>query len=157
MGRMFNPPHPGVTIREDILPALGLSVSEAAEQLGVSRVSFSRVINGKAAISPIMARRLEAWLNGPKRGPSAESWLRGQLAYDLWQAEQAPAPQVQAASNSRNMRKAEAVSIFGSVTNVATAVGVSTQAVSQWPDPLPPRIADRVLAAIARRHSSPTL
>jgi addiction module HigA family antidote len=101
MGRMFNPPHPGETIREDILPALGLSVTEAAEQLGVSRVSFSRVINGKAAISPIMARRLEAWLNGPEYGPSAESWLRGQLAYDLWQAEQAPAPRVQAVSNRR--------------------------------------------------------
>ena len=101
MGRMFNPPHPGETIREDVLPALGLSVTEAAEQLGVSRVSFSRVINGKAAISPIMARRLEAWLNGPEYGPSAESWLRGQLAYDLWQAEQAPAPRVQAVSNRR--------------------------------------------------------
>jgi len=99
MGRMFNPPHPGETIREDVLPALGLSVTEAAEQLGVSRVSFSRVINGKAAISPIMARRLEAWLNGPEHGPSAESWLRGQLAYDLWQAEQAPAPQVKAVSD----------------------------------------------------------
>ncbi len=99
MGRMFNPPHPGQTIREDVLPALGLNVTEAAEQLGVSRVSFSRVINGKAAISPIMARRLEAWLNGPEHGPSAESWLRGQLAYDLWQAEQAPAPRVQAVSN----------------------------------------------------------
>ena len=99
MGRIFNPPHPGETIREDVLPALGLSVTEAAEQLGVSRVSFSRVINGKAAISPIMARRLEAWLNGPEHGPNAESWLRGQLAYDLWQAEQAPAPQVKAVSD----------------------------------------------------------
>ena len=89
MGRMFNPPHPGETIREDILPALGLSVTEAAEQLGVSRVSFSRVINGKAAISPIMARRLEAWLNGPEYGPSAESWLRGQWLIPL-AAEQAP-------------------------------------------------------------------
>jgi antitoxin HigA-1 len=99
MGRMFNPPHPGETIREDVLPALGLSVTEAAEQLGVSRASFSRVINGRAAISPSMARRLEAWLNGPEHGPSAESWLRGQLAYDLWQAEQAPAPQVKAVSD----------------------------------------------------------
>ena len=99
MGHMFNPPHPGETIREDVLPALGLSVTEAAEQLGVSRVSFSRVINGRTAISPSMARRLEAWLNGPEYGPSAESWLRGQLAYDLWQAEQAPAPQVKAVSD----------------------------------------------------------
>jgi antitoxin HigA-1 len=96
---MFNPPHPGETIREDVLPALGLSVTEAAEQLGVSRVSFSRVINGRAAISPSMARRLEAWLNGPEHGPSAESWLRGQLTYDLWQAERAPAPRVKAVSD----------------------------------------------------------
>jgi antitoxin HigA-1 len=100
MGRMFNPPHPGETIREDVLPALGLTVLEAAEQLGVSSIVFSRVINGKDAISPDMARRLEAWLNGPENGPSAESWLRGQLAYDLWMAEQTPAPVVQPASRS---------------------------------------------------------
>jgi len=97
MGRMYNPPHPGETIGEDILPALGLSVTKAAEQLGVTRVALARVIHGKAAISATMARRLEAWLNGPEDGPSAESWLRGQLAYDLRQAEQAPRPRVQPA------------------------------------------------------------
>jgi addiction module HigA family antidote len=95
MGRMYNPPHPGETIREDILPALGLSVTEAARDLGVSRVALSRILHGKASISPAMARRLQSWLNGPEHGPSAESWLRGQLAYDLWRAEQAPRPQVQ--------------------------------------------------------------
>lgn len=97
MGRMYNPPHPGETIGDDILPALGLSVTKAAEQLGVTRVALARVIHGKAAISATMARRLEAWLNGPEDGPSAESWLRGQLAYDLRQAEQAPRPRVQPA------------------------------------------------------------
>jgi antitoxin HigA-1 len=45
MTRMFNPPHPGETLREDILPALGLTVTEAAEQLGVARSSLSRVLN----------------------------------------------------------------------------------------------------------------
>lgn len=94
MGRMFNPPHPGETIREDILPALDLTVTEAAKQLGVSRVTLSRLIHGQSGISADMARRLEAWLDGPKRGPSAESWLRMQADYDLWQAMQRPAPKV---------------------------------------------------------------
>lgn len=87
MTRMVNPPHPGETLKEDILPALQLSVTEAAAQLGVSRVALSRVLNGRAAISVDLARRLERWLNGPAKGPSAESWLKGQMAYDLWQAE----------------------------------------------------------------------
>lgn len=89
MTRMFNPPHPGATLQEDILPALQLSVTEAANQLGVSRVALSRVLNSRAGISVDLARRLEVWLGGPKKGPSAESWLRGQLAYDLWQSEHA--------------------------------------------------------------------
>ena len=97
MGRMINPPHPGETIREDILPALGITVTEAASQLGVSRVTLSRLINGQAGISADMARRLEAWLGGPKRGPSAESWLRIQADYDLWETMQRPAPKVRRA------------------------------------------------------------
>lgn len=97
MGRMYNPPHPAEALREDVLPALGLTVTEAAAQLGVSRVALSRVLNGRAAISADMARRLELWLGGPKRGPSAESWLRAQADYDLWQARQGPAPKVKRA------------------------------------------------------------
>ncbi|ASK34897.1 HigA family addiction module antitoxin [Alloalcanivorax mobilis] len=84
----FNPPHPGETLREDVLPALGLNVTQAARQLGVSRVALSRVLNGKAAISIDLARRLEIWLGGPERGAHAETWLREQLQYDLWQARQ---------------------------------------------------------------------
>ncbi len=87
MTRMFNPPHPGLTLRDDVLPALGLSVTQAAEQLGVSRVALSRVINGRAAISPDMALRIEAWL-GADRGGNARVWLAQQSAYDVWQAEQ---------------------------------------------------------------------
>ena len=94
MGRIHNPPHPGESMREDILPALGLSVTEAAKQLGVTRVTLSRLIHGQSGISARMARRLEAWLGGPKCGPSAESWLRMQVDYDLWQAMQQPAPKV---------------------------------------------------------------
>ena len=85
---MFNPPHPGETLREDVLPALGLTVTQAALELGVNRVTLSRVLNEKAGISVDFALRLEAWLDGP----SAESWLKGQLAYDLWHAAQQAKP-----------------------------------------------------------------
>ena len=85
MSTMHNPPHPGETLREDILPALGLSVTEAADQLGVARPSLSRVLNGRAAISPEMALRLEKWL-GVENGGRADLWLAEQASYDLWQA-----------------------------------------------------------------------
>lgn len=87
---MFNPPHPGSILKEDVLPELGIGITEAAAQLGVSRVALSRVVNGKAAISADMAIRLEAWMNGP----TAESWVRMQAEYDLWQARQKPKPTV---------------------------------------------------------------
>ena len=85
MSRLNNPPHPGETLREDILPALKLSVTDAADQLGVARPTLSKVLNGKAAISPEMALRLEKWL-GVKNGGRADVWLAEQTAYDLWQA-----------------------------------------------------------------------
>ena len=85
MSIMHNPPHPGETLREDILPALGLSVTEVAEQLGVARPTLSRVLNGHAAISPEMALRLEKWL-GVENGGRADLWLAEQTSYDLWQA-----------------------------------------------------------------------
>ena len=81
MTEMFNPPHPGETLKEDVLPALGLTVTQAAEQLGVARVTLSRVVNGHAAVSADMAIRLAQWLGG-----GAEKWLRLQLQYDLWHA-----------------------------------------------------------------------
>lgn len=87
MMRMFNPPHPGLTLRDDVLPALGLTVTQAAAQLDVSRVALSRVLNGRAAISPDMALRIEAWL-GVERGGEARLWLAEQSAYDVWQAQQ---------------------------------------------------------------------
>lgn len=80
---MYNPPYPGESLREDVLPALNLTVTQAAAELGINRVTLSRVLNGKAAISIDLALRLEAWLDGP----SAQSWLKEQLAYDLWQAQ----------------------------------------------------------------------
>ena len=76
--RMYNPPHPGEVIRE----YLGeMTVTAAASHLGVSRVAFSRVLNGKAAVSPEMAVRLAAAFGTS----SPEVWLRMQAKYDLWQ------------------------------------------------------------------------
>lgn len=93
MTRMHNPPHPGETLREDILPALGLSVTEAAQQLGVTRAALSRVLNGRAAISPEMALRLEGWL-GVENGGRADLWIAQQAAFDLWKARKAGKPKV---------------------------------------------------------------
>jgi addiction module HigA family antidote len=92
MARMFDPPHPRETLKEDILPDLGLTVTEAAQQLGVSRAALSRVINGHAAVSADMAIRLSQWLGG-----GAEIWLRAQLQYGLWQAEKKPRAEVKPA------------------------------------------------------------
>jgi antitoxin HigA-1 len=93
MTRMHNPPHPGETLREDVLPTLGLSVTQAAEQLGVTRAALSRVLNGRAAISPEMALRLEGWL-GVENGGRADVWIAQQAAYDLWKTRKAGLPKV---------------------------------------------------------------
>jgi addiction module HigA family antidote len=79
---MPNPPHPGEIIRELCLEPLGLSVTAAAEALGVSRKTLSSIVNGKAGISPEMAVRLSIAFD-----TSSESWLNEQTQYDLWQAE----------------------------------------------------------------------
>ena len=96
MSRMFNPPHPGETLREDVLPALGLSVTAAAAQLGVTRAAFSRVLNARAAISPEMALRIEGWL-GVENGGRADAWIAQQASFDLWKARKAGAPTVRRA------------------------------------------------------------
>jgi len=86
---MKNPPHPGELLREDVIAELGLSVTETAESLGMSRVAFSRVLNGKAAISPDLAIRLE------RAGVStARAWLAMQTNYNLAQARKRPQPVV---------------------------------------------------------------
>jgi antitoxin HigA-1 len=85
MTHMHNPPHPGETLRHDILPALAVSITDAASQLGITRAALSRVLHGHAGISPAMALRIEAWL-GVDRGGRAEVWLAMQGAYDLWHA-----------------------------------------------------------------------
>lgn len=80
--QMHNPPHPGKILRSLCLEPLGLSVTDAAKGLGVSRKTLSSVLNGRAGVSPEMAVRLSIAFN-----TSAESWLNQQVQYDLWQAE----------------------------------------------------------------------
>ncbi len=80
---MHNPPHPGEVLKELCLEPLGLTVTEAAKGLGVSRKTLSTILNGKSGISPEMAVRLSIAFN-----TSSESWLNQQSQYDLWQAEQ---------------------------------------------------------------------
>lgn len=80
--KMHTPPHPGEVLRELCLEPLGLSVSEAAKALGISRKTLSSILNGRAGISPEMAVRLSIAFD-----TSAESWLNQQTQYDLWLAE----------------------------------------------------------------------
>ncbi|MGH8478319.1 MAG: HigA family addiction module antitoxin [Gammaproteobacteria bacterium] len=79
---MHNPPHPGEIIKSFCLEPLGVSVTQAAEALGVSRKTLSAILNGRAGISPEMAVRLSIAFD-----TSAESWLNQQTQYDLWHAE----------------------------------------------------------------------
>jgi antitoxin HigA-1 len=83
MMQMYNPPHPGEVIKELCLEPLGLTVTRAAEALGVSRKTLSAILNGRAGISPEMAIRLSLAFD-----TSAESWLNQQMQYDLWLARQ---------------------------------------------------------------------
>ncbi len=78
---MRNPPHPGGIVRRECLDALGLTVTEAAKGLGVTRQALSDLLNEKAGISVEMAIRLSKAF-----GSSPETWLGMQMAYDLWQA-----------------------------------------------------------------------
>jgi len=88
---MMNPPHPGELLREDVITALGLSITETADRLGMSRVALSRVLNGRAAISPDLALRLE--MAGVS---TARAWLAMQVNYDLAQAKLHPQPLIRA-------------------------------------------------------------
>jgi len=80
---MYNPPHPGEVIREEILKPLGLSVAETAQHSGINQDILSQVLNEQCALTPEMAYRLSLLFK-----PSGESWLRQQAAYDIWQIKQ---------------------------------------------------------------------
>ncbi|MES2000353.1 MAG: HigA family addiction module antitoxin [Pseudomonadota bacterium] len=87
MSRMHNPAHPGEVLRE-WLPE-GMTVTRAAKELQVSRVTLSKVLNGNSGVTAGMALRLSAWL-----GTSPDVWLGMQTQFDLWQAEQQPGPKI---------------------------------------------------------------
>ena len=78
---MKNPPHPGAIVREAIVDGLGLTITDAATGLGISRKQLSELVNERAGISPEMAIRLEKGL-----GSTAEHWIRLQAAFDLARA-----------------------------------------------------------------------
>ena len=80
--KMHNPPHPGEILRELCIEPLGLSITEAAEALGITRKTLSSILNGRSGISPEMAVRLSLAF-----GTSSESWLNQQSQCDLWEAE----------------------------------------------------------------------
>ncbi len=80
--KQFNPPHPGEILQGDYLSPLGLSITEAAEALGIGRNNLSQIINGKSGISPSMALKLSRAFS-----TTAELWMNLQSNYDLWEAE----------------------------------------------------------------------
>jgi antitoxin HigA-1 len=80
--RMHNPPHPGEIMRDGVFADTGISVTDFAQRLGITRVTLSRLLNAKAGVSAEMAVRLAAALGG-----TPQSWLYLQADYDLWHAE----------------------------------------------------------------------
>lgn len=92
---MHNPPHPGTVLNGTVIQPLKIGVTEAARRLGMSRPALSRILNGKAGISPDLAVRLE------KAGQNtARFWLNLQSNYDLWQAKNRKQPDVKPLDNT---------------------------------------------------------
>lgn len=90
MGAMFNPPHPGLILKDTVLREDGgISVKEFADKLGMTRTAISRVVNGKAGVSPELAVRLAALMS-----ITAKSWLTMQADYDLWQIRNKKRPKI---------------------------------------------------------------
>lgn len=87
MSQMHDPPHPGEILQDTVLREM--TVTEFAKCLSVSRVALSRVVNGRAAVSAELAIRLAAALGG-----SAETWMRMQVAHDLWHAQKKKRPKI---------------------------------------------------------------
>ena len=79
---MHNPPHPGEIIKELCIEPLGLSVTEAAKSLGITRKTLSALLNGRSGISSEMALRLSKVF-----GRTPEGWLKLQIQYDLWKTQ----------------------------------------------------------------------
>lgn len=87
---MYNPPHPGDVLKDGVFTGTDITIADFAKRISVTRVTLSRILNGKASVSPDMALRLSAALGG-----SAETWLHMQANYDLWQAQQKPRPTIE--------------------------------------------------------------
>ena len=87
MSQMHDPPHPGEILQDTVLREM--TVTEFAKRLSMSRVALSRVVNGRAAVSAELAIRLAAALGG-----SAETWMRMQVAHDLWHAQRRKRPKI---------------------------------------------------------------
>jgi addiction module HigA family antidote len=85
MMKMYNPPHPGEIIKGLWLDPMGVSITDAAQAMAISRKTLSKIVNGRGRVTPEIAVRLSIAL-----GSSAESWLGHQAAYDLWELEQHP-------------------------------------------------------------------
>jgi len=81
---MHNPAHPGEILKELVIEPLGLSITEAANRLGISRTSLSKLLHARSGVTPEMALRLELTFGKP----DAAHWLRLQNAYDLWHTRQ---------------------------------------------------------------------
>ena len=88
--RAVRPTHPGEMLREDFMPDYGLTVSELAAALGVSRQTVNELLRERRALSPEMALRLSRLF-----GNSPEFWLNAQRAVDLWEASRAIGPEVE--------------------------------------------------------------
>lgn len=80
---MHNPLHPGLVVKDALIDNTGLTVTEAADRIGVTRTTLSRLLNGKSGISPEMALRLSKFF-----GNSIEMWINLQAHYDVWQISQ---------------------------------------------------------------------
>ena len=98
---MKNPPHPGKVVRVSCLEPLGLSVTEGAKALGVSRQALSNLVNGRARVSTEMAIRLAKAF-----GSTTETWIRLQTAYDIAQALERERMKSRSNATSRNRREA---------------------------------------------------
>ena len=86
---MHSPSHPGEVLNSMYIEPIGVSITEAAEALGVSRKHVSAIVNGSASVTPDMAARL-----GIVFGPDTAFWINLQAQYDLWEVSQKPAPKV---------------------------------------------------------------
>lgn len=108
---MLNPPHPGSILKNKVFSELGISITEAAEQLRVSRVSLQRVVSGQAGISNELAIKLEVWLVGP----TANDWRRMQVDYDLWKKKQQFVPDLTKVKHRVALKKCFDVSVNSEV------------------------------------------